>query len=1154
MNKKLLFVLAFIGAGWGNYSNAQYCENGPTDALESNIEAVSLNGVNATSLTYTGCPGVVGVEDETTQIVELVAGQEYTLDVTFGTCGGDFAGAGEAWIDFNQDDVFDAATESIGNSSGTPGTAPWDAPVTFTFTVPSTATTGATRIRVMQEEGGTTPLDPCASYTFGSVVDFTVDILAQPATPPTPDQDPGTPSCSTGSDLTLAGTPPAGIDWYWQGTNSNGTSTADDGTAPYTVFGNGTYYARAYDPALDAWSEEFSITISNFVTPGTPQYIEEEYFACVGDPSIEIEVEDPLGSSSLFTTNAGGNGCGGGAMFDLTTNTDEITVTSLDILPNTTATQNVSVYIKTTGGYNGSQTVPGDWTLIGTYSVNTTNGVPINVDVADFVIPSSTTYGVYVEYGSSYTNNATGTTYTNAELTLTVGDGLCSAFGGVNTGRAFNGTIFYDITTATPIDWFDAASSTTGNLVGSGNILETVGTSVMPTATAGTYDFYAFSVLNDCYSNSGLHVEVHVAPVNVEVTGIDATCNGSETGTFDITDTLCGVTPFTYSVDGGAFGSIPTDLLPGSHTVIVQDDNGDESGEYTFTVGEADEPSDLVVINIVSDGGQVSWNANGNETEWNVEWGLPGFSPGTGNEIGSSVVTDTFDIITGLNPNTEYDIYVSANCGVGSVTGDWGAVSFITDCGIEVTPFYENFDGSNWVSGTGFNNTGDAISPCWTRSAGTFFFGTRTGTTSNAATGPLDDFTGGGNYIYTEGSVGTNGDLATITTPEIDLTYLTDPYLTFYYHMYGADITSLEVEVTNDGGITWTTEASIVGQQQSSNADIWIDRGVNLATYIGDTIQVRFSTVKAGFNADLAIDEIEIKEAPTCPKPTDFMTGTVLDVSVELEWVNGGSETMWNIEYGPAGFTQGTGTTVASTTNPETITGLNPETGYHFYIQADCGGGDESDWVGPINVVTECAAFVAPFLESFDIGSLPNCWSNTSSNTTSANTLWKFGTGVTGGATSNGRPAGTYAWSDGSTPVVDDVTLISPLIDLSALTVPTLSFDWFSNNTTSPGDNVPLYVDINDGSGWTNLFALAGDDPNWQKEEVTLAAYIGQTVQFRFITDQTATSGSAFNNDILLDSVSVDEGPSCPKPTPINVTNIAATSVDLDWLAGYLET
>lgn len=192
--------------------------------------------------------------------------------------------------------------------------------------------------------------------------------------------------------------------------------------------------------------------------------------------------------------------------------------------------------------------------------------------------------------------------------------------------------------------------------------------------------------------------------------------------------------------------------------------------------------------------------------------------------------------------------------------------------------------------------------------------------------------------------------------------------------------------------------------------------------------------------------------------------------------------------------------------------------------------------------------YPAPFSEDFNSGSLPTCWTNTSSNSGSANGLWKFSGSAAYGAGSNGKSAGTYAWTDGSTPAVNDVTLITPLIDVTTLTTPMLSFEWFSNNTNNPGDNTTLYIEVNNGSGWTNVATLAGDDPNWVQEDIILTAYANDTIEIRFINDQTTTSSSAFYNDILLDDVSVVEAPTCLPVDSLLTTNATSNSVDVSWV------
>ncbi len=100
---------------------------------------------------------------------------------------------------------------------------------------------------------------------------------------------------------------------------------------------------------------------------------------------------------------------------------------------------------------------------------------------------------------------------------------------------------------------------------------------------------------------------------------------------------------------------------------------------------------------------------------------------------------------------------------------------------------------------------------------------------------------------------------------------------------------------------------------------------------------------------DSAIDLNDFNQ--TCEAPTSLVASNFINGnSVSLTWVSQGSENSWIIEYGFAGFTQGTGTTVTATTNPFTITGLNANNSYNFYIKSNCGSSASSDWVGPVTV------------------------------------------------------------------------------------------------------------------------------------------------------------------------------------------------------------
>ena len=94
---------------------------------------------------------------------------------------------------------------------------------------------------------------------------------------------------------------------------------------------------------------------------------------------------------------------------------------------------------------------------------------------------------------------------------------------------------------------------------------------------------------------------------------------------------------------------------------------------------------------------------------------------------------------------------------------------------------------------------------------------------------------------------------------------------------------------------------------------------------------------------------VNITAPPTCPQPTNFSLIQANNTTAQVEWVAGGSETQWQIEYGLQGFTPGTGTTVIVTTNPYTITGLTTNSFYTAYIQGICTPGDTSFMTPPVS-------------------------------------------------------------------------------------------------------------------------------------------------------------------------------------------------------------
>jgi YD repeat-containing protein len=84
--------------------------------------------------------------------------------------------------------------------------------------------------------------------------------------------------------------------------------------------------------------------------------------------------------------------------------------------------------------------------------------------------------------------------------------------------------------------------------------------------------------------------------------------------------------------------------------------------------------------------------------------------------------------------------------------------------------------------------------------------------------------------------------------------------ISFYYHMYGADIGTLAVEVYN--GYAWEKVWEVSGQQQNSSNAEWIQQTLNISNFTSSK-KIRFvATAIGGYRGDIAIDQIRFEDTP----------------------------------------------------------------------------------------------------------------------------------------------------------------------------------------------------------------------------------------------------------------------------------------------------
>ena len=99
-------------------------------------------------------------------------------------------------------------------------------------------------------------------------------------------------------------------------------------------------------------------------------------------------------------------------------------------------------------------------------------------------------------------------------------------------------------------------------------------------------------------------------------------------------------------------------------------------------------------------------------------------------------------------------------------------------------------------------------------------------------------------------------------------------------------------------------------------------------------------------------------EMPECVTPTNISVTEIKAISVDLSWNNPNTNLEVEVEFGPTGFTTGTGTVIYTSQNSISITGLTPSTTYDCYVQAICAATNMS----PQSQVTSFTTTVAsPF-------------------------------------------------------------------------------------------------------------------------------------------------------------------------------------------------
>ena len=342
-------------------------------------------------------------------------------------------------------------------------------------------------------------------------------------------------------------------------------------------------------------------------------------------------------------------------------------------------------------------------------------------------------------------------------------------------------------------------------------------------------------------------------------------------------------------------------------------------------------PNALSVSNITSEGATINW------TGYDTDSGYELVCVPSGNHVSSGTpisVTDTFYILTGYVDNTDYDVYVRANCSPDN--SNWAMTSFRTEClPIEQLPYVEDFD----TYGTG----NSAYPNCWKKNT----------TSSYPYINNAQHASGSGSlYFY---SYSDNHSAAILPSISSELYPINTLQVSFKVLKTSASYGHIEVGVITDPTdiSTFTPVKSIDGSLLEST-NTWYEFTTYFSNYQGEPGRIAFLSPET-YSSFAYIDDVVVEVISGCGTPINFAASQITGSSAYLSWNVSDlvdPSTTYNIEYSEQGLDNWQTATPMGTNC--LLSNLQQGTAYEAILYASCDNG-YSDTIS-ISFFTRCLA------------------------------------------------------------------------------------------------------------------------------------------------------------------------------------------------------
>lgn len=360
----------------------------------------------------------------------------------------------------------------------------------------------------------------------------------------------------------------------------------------------------------------------------------------------------------------------------------------------------------------------------------------------------------------------------------------------------------------------------------------------------------------------------------------------------------------------------------------------DWTASQTFTPVNCPVPTTLEATAITHTSATISWSGDAKAIRYKK-----GTDSWTNETI--SPAAETFDL-SGLTPESTYTVQVKADCEEGD---NWSAeLEFATKCApitvTKVAPYEADFTGLT-----------DEMPGCWEKSETTYPYVTSE---------ELKFYANEANQTAILPAF--SNDIATLV-------------LKFKYKNYSSlsGYGKLQVGYIDNAG-----DFQAVGSTLANKAT-YFETEINFEGVTGaKNMAIRFLD-NSNAEAYSYVKDVVVELAPTCYAPASIADATSITAEgATISWTaSGHGETLyqWTVVEGSAtpAWVDDDAHKVDATS--KTLTGLNPQTNYTFYVRSYCGASDQSAEVSKA-FTTKCAAIPVadmPFEETFD-GALGTCW------------------------------------------------------------------------------------------------------------------------------------------------------------------------------------